>query len=319
MVAFWIIVGIVATVAAILLIGTYICFLMAFYSKKRVPSEEYRIPDGEIYEPYRDIMIGWMKEARNMPFKEFSITSFDGLTLWGKYYEYEKGAPIELMMHGYRGEGERDLCGGVQRAFSLGRSALVIDQRGCGKSEGNVITFGVNESRDCLTWVDFIINNIDKDAKIILTGISMGAATVIMAAGRGTPKNVIGVLADCGYTSAKEIIKKVIRDMKLPADLLYPLVKAAARLWGGFDLEETSPIEALEKTNLPICFFHGESDDFVPCEMSIKNYTSYKGKKMILTVKGAGHGLCYLLAPKEYLKTFADFGEVMGIPTEIKE
>ena len=89
MVAFWIIVGIVATVAAILLIGTYICFMMAFYSKKRVPSEEYRIPDGEIYEPYRDIMVGWMKEARNMPFKEYSITSFDGLTLWGKYYEYE--------------------------------------------------------------------------------------------------------------------------------------------------------------------------------------------------------------------------------------
>ncbi|MBR5452293.1 MAG: hypothetical protein IKV36_04800 [Clostridia bacterium] len=319
MTAFWIIVGVAAGVAAILLVGTYICFLLAFYSKKRVPSDEYTIPQGEIYEPYRDVMIGWMKEARSMPHKEYSTVSFDGLTLFGKYYEYKKGAPIELMMHGYRGEGERDLCGGVQRAFSLGRSALVIDQRGCGKSDGNVITFGINESRDCLTWVDFIINNIDKEAKIILTGISMGAATVIMAAGRGTPTNVIGVLADCGYTSAKEIIKKVIRDMKLPADLLYPLVKAAARLWGGFDLEEISPIDALQKTELPICFFHGEDDAFVPCEMSVRNHDSYGGKKMILTVKGAGHGLCYMLAPNEYLQTFADFGNMIGLPTEIKK
>ena len=316
MTVFWIIVSVAAFVAAVLLIGTYICFLMTFYSKKRVPTDEYRIPDGEIYEPYRDKMVGWMKESRSMPHTQYHTTSFDGLTLWGNYYEYKKGAPIELMMHGYRGEGERDLCGGVQRAFSLGRSALVIDQRGCGKSDGNVITFGINESKDCLAWVDFIIKNIDPDAKIILTGISMGAATVIMAAGRGTPKNVVGVLADCGYTSAKEIIKKVIADLKLPADLLYPFVKAGAKLWGGFDLEETSPIEALQKTNLPICFFHGEDDAFVPCEMSVRNYNAYKGEKMILTVAGAGHGLCYMLAPDEYLKTFGDFGRVMGIPTE---
>lgn len=319
MTTIWIILGIFSALIVLLLVTTYICFLMAFYSPKRVLDDEYRIPEGEIYEPYRDKMIGWMKEARSMPHTEHCITSFDGLKLYGKYYEQEKGAPIELMMHGYRGEGERDLCGGVQRAFKLGRNALVVDQRACGKSEGNVITFGINESKDCLDWAEYITKNIDPEAKIILTGISMGAATVIMAAGRGAPKNVVGVLADCGYTSAKEIIKKVIKDLKLPANLLYPFVKLGAKIWGNFDLEETSPQDALSKTNLPICFFHGEDDAFVPCEMSVKNYDDYKGQKMILTVKDAGHGLCYMLAPKEYLQTFADFGNMIGLPTKIKE
>ena len=317
--AFWIILGVIAFLLITTLLGAFICFMMAFYSPKREQTDEYQIPVGEIYEPFRDQMVGWMKEARAMPYKVYSITSFDGLKLWANYYEYKKGAPIELMMHGYRGAGERDLCGGVQRAFCLGRNALVVDQRACGRSDGSVITFGVNESKDCVDWANFIVNNIDADAKIILTGISMGAATVIMAAGKELPENVVGVLADCGYSSAKEIIKKVIRDMKLPADLLYPFVKLGARIFGGFKLEENPPIEVIKSCKLPICFFHGKDDAFVPHEMSVELFDSFEGTKMMLSVEGAGHGLCYMFAPEEYLKTFADFGNMIGVPTEINE
>jgi hypothetical protein len=84
-----------------------------------------------------------------------------------------------------------------------------------------VITFGLREKKDCLYWIDYAINNIDKNAKIIITGISMGASTVLMASGEKLPENVVGVLADCGYTSAKEIIKKVIRDMGLPSGTMW--------------------------------------------------------------------------------------------------
>ena len=156
-------------------------------------------------------MVAWMKEARKLVTEEFSIVSFDGLRLYGKFYEYEPDAPIELMFHGYRGSAERDLCGGVQRCFALGRSCLIVDQRTSEKSEGHVISFGINERRDCRAWVDFAVEHFGPDVKIVLTGISMGAATVMMAAGEPLPANVIGVLADCGYTSAKDIIKKVIR------------------------------------------------------------------------------------------------------------
>lgn len=250
-----------------------------------------------------------MKEVRALPHEEFSITSFDGLTLRGKYYEYAPGAPIELMLHGYRGEAERDLCGGVQRCFALQRSALIVDQRACGHSEGNVITFGIKEYRDCLTWLDFMVEHFGKDVKIILTGISMGASTVIMAAANPLPANVVGVLADCGYTSANDIIKKTIKEMKLPVAPLYPFVKLGARLYGGFTLEETSPIEAIQKCSLPVILIHGEADVFVPCEMSRQNYDACNAPKQIVTVPGADHGLCYLVDSEAYLNALREFFE----------
>jgi len=290
-----------AIIAAVLLIA-YICYRMAFYAPDRKPAapDTYPIPDGEVYEPHRAQMTEWIRQTRAIPHETVTITSFDGLTLRGNYYEYAPGAPIELMMPGYRGDAERDLCGGVQRCFILKRNVLVVDQRACGKSDGNVITFGIREHRDCLDWANYLIQRFGTDVKIILTGISMGAATVMIAAGTELPPQVVGIIADCGYTSAKDIIQKVIRDMKLPPKLAYPFVKLGAKLYGGFDLEETSPIEAMKNCRVPVFFIHGEADDFVPCDMTLRNAAACASPHKIFTVPGAGHGLAYMLDPEGY-------------------
>ncbi len=305
---FWIFLGIVVA-AGLVLLTAYICCYLCCFVPKNQPKEqkEYDLPPGKDYEPYYDLLKQWADEVRAMPFEAVTIRSFDGLTLHGKYYEYKKGAPIELMMHGYRGSADRDLCGGIQRSFALGHSVLLIDQRGCGKSEGNVITFGIHESRDCLKWVEFLIEKFGQDVKIILTGISMGASTVLITAGKPLPPQVIGVLADCGYSSAKEIIQKVMRDMKCPARLLYPLVRLGAKLFGKVDLDETSPIQAVKNITLPTIFFHGEGDNFVPCDMSKKLFDACPAPKKLITVPDAGHGACYLKDRKGYIKELTNF------------
>ena len=305
----WWLLGAAAVAGLLVLLTAFICYRMAFYAdrRKQPDPEEYAIPEGEIYEPYRDVMVGWMKEVRAMPHEDITLKSFDGLTLRGKFYEYAPGAPMELMFHGYRGAAERDLCGGVQRCFALGRSALIVDQRACGGSEGHVITFGVMEYRDCLTWLDYADKRFGPDRKFILTGISMGASTVLIAAGRPLPENVIGVLADCGFTSAKAIIRKVIGQMGLPQGLAYPFVKLGAKLYGRFDLEEVCALEAVKHCQVPVILFHGEADDFVPCQMSRENFEACGARKRLVTVPGAGHGLSYLVAPEAYLEALEEF------------
>ncbi len=303
----WICLGIVLFLALAALGLAYGCFRLAFCTTKEKPAEEFPLPQGKVYEPHWEQMRTWMKEVRAMPHEDVSVVSFDGLTLRGKYYEYAPGAPIELMFHGYRGNAERDLCGGIQRCFALGRSALVVEQRGSLGSDGHVISFGVNESRDCHTWLAFMQKRFGPDVKIILTGISMGASTVLMAAAQSLPPNVVGVLADCGFTSAKEIICLVIQGMKLPPKLAYFFVRLGARLFGRFDIEQLPPIQAVGKISVPVIFFHGETDDYVPCSMSIRNFEACAAPKRLVLIPGAGHGLSYLVQPERYLRELDGF------------
>lgn len=303
----WILTGVVGAILLIVLLTAYLCYRKAFFVSRRTRQKPVGLPEDAIYGQFREVVNKWAKETRALPCEELEITSFDGLRLRGRYYEFAPGAPIELMFHGYRGSAERDLAGGVQRCFKLGRSALIVDQRCSGQSQGNVITFGILEHRDCLRWVDFMIEHFGPDVKIYLCGISMGAATVLMAAGKELPENVIGVLADCGYTSPKEIIQTVIRGIGLPPKLAYPFVKLGAKIFGGFDLEEISPVEAVKKCKVPVFFIHGEADDYVPCEMSRKNYEACASRKKLMTVPGAAHGLSYPVAQQQYLQAVGEF------------
>ena len=290
------------------LITSFICYMMTFYSKnKESTSDEIVLPNQPIYQLFKDDIIKDITDVRKLKYEEFSIKSFDDLTLYGKYFECIKGAPIEIMFHGYKGSGERDLSTGVKRAFKCNRNALIVDQRASGKSEGHTISFGINERHDCLSWTNFVVNHFGNDVKIILTGISMGAATVLLASSMDLPKNVVGILADCGYDNASDMIKKVIKEMRLPPKLCYPLVKLGAKIFGHFNIEETSPYEAVKNSKVPIIFIHGDNDSLVPYYMSEKLYNICSSKKKLVKISNADHGVSYLVDPDTYINELNNF------------
>ena len=282
------------------------CFFKCFFAFNKNDSNIF-IPEGKQYEKYRPSIIKDIETADSMDYINYEIKSFDNLTLKARYYEYEKGAPIEIMIHGYKGNSRRDMSSGIKRAFACHRNALLIDQRASGNSDGRIITFGIKESKDCLSWINFVIYTFGKDCKIILTGISMGAATVMNTSQYVLPKNVIGVLADCGFDSAANIIKKTIKEMKLPQKVFYPFVKLSAKIFGRFNLEETSPIQAVKNAKVPIIFMHGTDDKMVPCEMSINLYENCNNTKKLVLIENAGHGIAYLVDPDKYIKELNEF------------
>ena len=305
-----VILGIMLTASAVFLLICYGCYRIAFYvpPRKERPGDFIDLPPGKVYEPFHKQMTDWVLAIRQLPRQHFAITSRDGLKLTATYYEYAPDAPLEIMFHGYRGNAERDLPGGVHRCFSVQHNALVVDQRCAGGSGGNTITFGIRERLDCLCWVDFALRQFGPEVKIILTGISMGAATVLMAAGEALPDNVIGILADCGYSSPRAIMEKVIaQDIKLPPKLCWPFVRWGARIFGRFDPEETSPLEAMQRCEKPVIFFHGQDDGFVPCYMSREVYDACPTRKAIHIVPGADHGLSFPVDMEGYLAALRDF------------
>lgn len=304
-----IVIIIILSIIFIVLTTSYICFRLAFYSrnKKSKNKDEIIIPDDDLFQAHKNIIYNDVTYVRSLDSKEFTIKSYDGLTLKGKYYECIKGAPIEIMFHGYRGNGERDLSTGVKRAFRCNRNALIVDQRASGNSDGHVITFGIKERHDCVSWTNFVVKEFGDNVKIILTGISMGAATVLMASSMNLPKNVLGVLSDCGYNKPNDIIKKVVKEMKLPVNIFYPFIKLGAKIFGNFNLEEFSPYESVKKTKLPIIFIHGGEDSLVPHEMSKKLYDACASTKSLVTIEKAEHGVSYLVDPEKYVNELNNF------------
>ena len=201
--------SVILVIVAVIVGVSYYCYRRLFYSPKRIPlkDDEYELPDGKEYESVKDEIIAWVKWKRALEQEDIEIKSYDGLTLRGKYFEYEKGAPVEILFHGYRGNGERDVSGGIERCFKVGRNVIIIDHRASGASDGSVITFGIKEKRDCLKWIEYAVERFGKDTKIVIGGVSMGAATVMMAAAEELPENVVYAIADCGYTSPKENVQ----------------------------------------------------------------------------------------------------------------
>ncbi len=216
-----------------------------------------------------------------LPSQRFFIKSFDGLRLAATYYNNDNSDTTILLFHGYRSDGKFDFACAVKFYFELGLNVLVVDQRCNGESGGKLITFGIKERYDVLSWTNFI-NQKFAPKNIFLSGVSMGATTVMMAANLDLPDNIRGIIADCGFTAAPDIIKKVaLQAFKINATPILPLLNTMCKLFGKFDLYETTTIKSLSESDIPIFFIHGKCDGFVPCEMTETSYEAARGQKYI--------------------------------------
>lgn len=292
-------------------IGVYGVYKMVFGRNKKNQGLDSEIPKGKQYDPYAEVIKKGISEGEKLHFQRIFIESHDGITLAGKYYHVREKAPLVLFFHGYRSGALRDGNGILLYAQKMGYNALLVDQRGHGKSGGKNITFGIKERYDCLDWIRYINRRFGEDIEIVLTGISMGAATVLMAADLGLPANVKGIMADCPYSTPKDILQEVMKQMRFPVTVTYTAVKLGAKIFGGFDLEEHSPIEAMKNCNIPVLFVHGDADYFVPCEMGRKCYDACIAKKKLVLVKDAAHGMSYCVDSELYENEITEFLEMI--------
>lgn len=291
----------------IFLISLYFIYRHAFgVNPKRLAADD-EVPNEEQYREYAKRVREKIKIIQDTPFQPMTIRARDGVKLYGRYYHRTDGAPVVLMFHGYRSSCLRDGMGAFRFTEECGYNILMVDQRAHRNSGGKSITFGVKERYDCLDWIAYLKATLDEDTKMILIGLSMGASTVLMATGLDLPDNVKGVIADCGYSSPKDILQTVIKTMKLPVGPTYFLVRLSAMLYGRFDPNSVTTGEALANSKIPVLFIHGEADSFVPCEMSKANFDACKSKKEIFLVPGADHGMSYMTDTPGYVKHFKGF------------
>lgn len=305
-----------AAIAAIVLAIAYYTYRICFYSPQNRLEDPYSVMDGEQYAAVSDSILKCTRIMDSIPCEWVSIESYDGTRLSGRYYHMSDHAPVQLLLHGYRSMALRDCAGGHILARKMGFNILVADQRAHAKSEGKVISFGVRERKDCLCWVNYISQRFGNNRPIILSGLSMGAATVLMASELELPENVVAIMADCPYSSPSDIIRKVSVDMRYPAKLSYPFIWLGGLVFGGFKLTDSAAVQAVRNAKIPILLIHGEDDLFVPCDMSREIFKACASRAELHTFPGAGHGLSYMVDPMRYEDISVRF--LWSIP-ELKE
>ncbi len=284
------------------LLTAFVCYRMCFYHNRHKIPDTTAFIESDSFAPYREMSRVYVEAIKARPYEVCEIMSRDELRLRARYYNINEEAPVHILFHGYKSISWWDFSGGGEELMRLGHNVLLVDERAHCDSEGRTIGFGVLERHDLLAWCRYADERFGKD--IFIWGISMGAATVLMSLDLPLPASVRAAVADCPYSSPRAIIKRVARNMRLPAGLLFPFVRLGAVLYGGFRLGNLSAAKVAGSAKIPVLLIHGEADNFVPIEMSEEIAKSAHGAGVSLEFHrfpDARHGLSFLTDRERYL------------------
>lgn len=242
------------------------------------------------------------------------ISSRDGLNLGGYLFFPEADGTEKtvrkncfvIAVHGYKSSP-------VSMAFILshyleqGWTVLVPEQRSHGSSDGKYIGMGFYEKDDVACWIDYILDG-NPSAKILLHGVSMGAATVMLTTGMKLPANIFAAVEDCGYSSLTEEFTAQLSEMfSLPYFPLIPAASLITKVRVGFFFGDVNCMEAVSRSVTPTLFIHGDKDSFVPFYMLEKLYNAASCEKEMLVVPGAEHAESVDVNPSLYWETVDKF------------
>ena len=300
-------------ILAVLVIVLFVGIRTMNFAFKRRPIPDALNPevvkntDWVKYEPNISNAAAWLK---TQDVQELRVLSYDDHLLYGRFIPAENARATIIQFHGYRSHFCVDFSASMRYYHDKGYNLLMVDQRAHGKSEGKYITFGVKERYDVLSWVTYVSLMLGEDHPIFLGGLSMGATTVCMASDLDFPGNVVGVIADCGFSSPADILGVLAESQyHVPGRLAVAFLNVFSRLFCGFGLREWSTSDALSNTRLPVAFFHGLDDQLVPSQMSRKSYDACCSEKVLTEFPGAGHGTSWLKDKARYQSVLESFME----------
>jgi len=251
------------------------------------------------------------KEWFNAQKKEkFTIVSKRGENLYADILRSKKPTDIWVIcIHGYTSSPEH--MGMYAKYFNgeFDYNVLMPSLNGHADSENDKVTMGWDDRLNIVDWIEFLVNEYP-DCKIVLHGVSMGAATVMMTCGEELPDNVKCAIEDCGYTSVWDIFDYQIKNVtKIPRSMLTHSVEMVTKLRSKYDFKDASCVEQLKKSKTPMLFIHGEEDDFVPYRMLDQVYDACPVEKEKLSIPDAIHARSNCFHPEIYwpaIKKFID-------------
>lgn len=278
-------------------------FRIAYKDKKGTVDNVLSEPQ---WAPYADRVrqeMAWFESQSER--KQLYILTRDKIRLSGWYLPAEgvsRGRVV--LMHDYRTPAGVSFAGVLRAYHERGFDVLLADERAHGESLGKYICFGARERYDCKLWIECMNKLYGDDKPTFLHGVGMGGTAVLMTAGLNLPYNVTAVIAEGAYTSPFAMVKKLLKKRHFSAKPFLSFFNFWAQALAGYKLKGASTQAALRATKLPVLLLHGDADDKAPYAMAEANYAACAGEKQLITVPGAGHGVCLWAAEEKGLDMF---------------
>ena len=302
-----------AGTAALTLAATGAVYAITFHAPNATQNNDYSVVKTKKIELIYEDILTLIDNLNRVHYEPVYITSHDGCRLRGRLYDGPDDAPIAICVHGWRGTPSRDFSGAASMLLKNGWRLLLVEQRSQGRSEGHCMTFGAKERLDCQRWAQWAAEHFGPDCRIMLCGVSMGAATVLLASALELPEQVRGIVADCPFSNGRDILVRTANQSGVPKFIAAHLAHLTCALWGWFDLDDTDVREAVKHTRVPVLLIHGEDDDFVPPEMSAEILSYNPTMIERHTFPGASHGISFVIDPDRYEKLVSDFAKRIGL------
>ena len=180
-----------------------------------------------------------------------------------------------------------------------GYRVILVDQRGHGRSTGDLISYGAHESHDMVQVLDALEKQGLIYGEVGVLGISYGASVGICWA--AIDPRIHGVVALEPFSSIRDAsadagpqflgVGRWFYSSKDYADITMRIGQLA-----GFDPDRDSPLYAIAHTNTPVLIIHGLSDDFLRPAHSIRLHAADPDHSRLILIAGANHFDLWLVA-----------------------
>ncbi|HYY42164.1 MAG TPA: MFS transporter, partial [Pyrinomonadaceae bacterium] len=254
--------------------------------------------------------------AQGATFEDVTFTSSDGNQLFGWYLPARTHAVNVVMTHGLFRSRYEMLDRGVE-LWRAGYGVLLYDLRRHGHSAAEFSTIGYDERHDVEAAAQFVRTRAPGQ-RIVLMGVSMGAAATLLAAAEAAKEqDIIAVVAESSFLSFADTVRHHVGLIRLPRGVGVPAFPFATLLlqftaWrmnfraADFDLRR-----AVSGIRRPILFIGSSGDVRMPNETVLEPlYAAARSplkRKLIVTGERATHGRAYDADPAAYMTTVVAF------------
>ncbi|MEM8529795.1 MAG: alpha/beta fold hydrolase [Chloroflexota bacterium] len=243
-------------------------------------------------------------ETQVQGYESITIRTEDGVNLSGWWLPQPTASRVVVIFGGHRSI-KSDMLGISSGLWRAGNNVLLFDWRSRGQSDIAQFSLAYYELQDALAAIRYAEGRVP-DAKLGVTGFSMGASIAILLAAQ--MPQIRAVVADSSFTGITEVLANNISRYRLPEQMIVPIANRLNDWWYGYQFQAIRPIDTIAAiTPRPLFLIHGSGDSLIPITHAHQLFATAGEPKDLWIYPDVEHCGAYFADRYQYVSRVVDF------------